>query len=78
MYACSCVPSVTAARFYFLRHLEVFGELLPALIARVHGDEVSHVSLEPDDLAVARKDKLLGAYALRVRDCQHLQQPDQE
>lgn len=51
---------------------EVLRELLPPLVARVHGDEVRHVPLEPDDLAITREHELLRAYPLRVGDGKHL------
>ena len=59
-------------------YLEVFGKLLSSLVTRVHGDEVSHVPLEPDDLTVARKYELLRSDAFRVCDGQYLKNTEAE
>lgn len=53
-------------------YFEVLREFLPSLVARVHSDEVRHVSLEPDYLAITREHELLRAHALRVGDGKHL------
>lgn len=59
-------------------YLEIFGKFLSSLVARVHGDEVSHVPLEPDDLTVARKYELLRSDTFRVRDGQYLKNAEVE
>lgn len=63
---------------YFATHLEIFGQLLAALVARVHGNEICHIALEPDQLAVAWEHELFCTNSFRVRNGQHLQLMEEE